>query len=142
MPADRDNSERRSLPRFSDRNLEVILRQRGRLSRWQTTVLDFNRFGLAVLIDEPLEKEKQIFLSLRFGDVHLDNVIGVVHNCIAQRGGYRCGIQFRTRSALQFDKDLVENTLALLESNFALVAAERGANETSEPAVAPDSISR
>jgi hypothetical protein len=112
------NSDRRSLPRFIGRDLAVGLRQRGRLSRTPVTVLDFNRFGIAVLMREPLAKEKQIFLTLKCGEVRLDNVIGVVHNCIAQHGGYRCGIQFRTRSELQFDKDQVERALRLLEADF------------------------
>lgn len=112
------NSDRRTFPRFNGRDLEVGLRPRGRLSRIPVTVLDFNRFGIAVLLAEPLQKEKQIFLTLKCGELHLDNVIGVVHNCIAQRDGYRCGIQFRTRSDLQFDKDQVETALLLLEGGF------------------------
>ena len=129
MPAGLTNSDRRSLPRLAGRDLEVGLRQRGRLIRTPVTVLDFNRFGIAVLVSEPLQKEKQIFLTLRCGEIRLDNVIGVVHNCIAQREGYRCGIQFRTRSDLQFDKDQVEHTLLMLEAGFAaahedLLAAE------------------
>ena len=118
MPAHRANSERRTLPRFAGQHLKVGLRQRGRLTRTPATVLDFNRFGIAVLIREPLAKEKQVFLTLRCGDLHLDNVIGVVHNCIVQEDGYRCGIQFRTRSDLQFDKDLVENALMHLEAGI------------------------
>ena len=118
MPAHRAPSDRRTLPRFTGDDLQIALRQRGRLSRTTASVLDFNRFGIAVLIREPLPKEKQIFLSLRCGEVHLDNVIGVVHNCIPQQDGFRCGIQFRTRSELQFDKDLVENVLLDLELAF------------------------
>lgn len=118
MPANRANPDRRTLPRFAGQHLEVGLRQRGRLTRTRATVLDFNRFGIAVLLREPLEKEKQIFLTLRCGAVSLDNVIGVVHNCISQRDGYRCGIQFRTRSDLQFDKEMVESALLQLESGI------------------------
>ena len=131
MPAQRAPSDRRTLPRFTGDELQVALRQRGRLSRTAASVLDFNRFGIAVLIREPLPKEKQIFLSLRYREVYLDNVIGVVHNCIAQQDGFRCGIQFRTRSELQFDKDLVENALFDLELAFGCGDAEQA------PAVHP-----
>ncbi len=124
MPANRTTQDRRTRQRFEGHDLEVGLRQRGRLSHTPATVLDFNRFGIAVLVCEPLEKEKQIFLTLRCGELHLDNVIGVVHNCIAQRDGYRCGIQFRTRSDLQFDKDQVENALALLEAGLGYSAED------------------
>ena len=120
MPLSPVNSDRRTLPRLIGRGLAVSLRQRGRLGRTSVTVLDFNRFGIAVLVAEPLDKEKQIFLSLKCGDVRLDNVIGVVHNCIAHDNGYRCGIQFRTRSDLQFDKDQVERALLVIEAELDL----------------------
>ena len=119
MSSNPANSDRRTFPRFNGRDLEVGLRQRGRLSRIPVTVLDFNRFGIAVLMREPLPKEKQIFLTLKCGELHLDNIIGVVHNCIGQHDGYRCGIQFRTRSDLQFDKDQVETALLLLEAGIS-----------------------
>ena len=127
MPANAPNSDRRSLPRLAGRDLEVGLRQRRRFVRTPVTVLDFNRFGIAVLVSEPLEKEKQVFLTLRCGAVHLDSVIGVVHNCIAQHDGYRCGIQFRTRSDLQFDKDHVEHALLMLEAGFTHVGEDPAA---------------
>jgi hypothetical protein len=135
MPANLAQSERRSLPRFEGRNMEVGLRQRGRFTRSSATVIDFNRHGVALLSREPLQKEKQIFLSLRCGEVFLDNVIGVVHNCIPQADGYRCGIQFRTRSNLQFDKDHVEHALRLLEAGFGYGGEDvTAANETGSAA--------
>jgi hypothetical protein len=118
MPVDSGNQDRRTLQRFADQELEVDLRQRGRLSRTLVRVLDFNRFGIAVLVAEPLAKEKQIFLTLSYGELRLDNVIGVVHNCIAQGDGFRCGIQFRTRSDLQFDNDKIEHGLLALETSL------------------------
>jgi hypothetical protein len=118
MPAARGNQDRRILQRFADLDLEVDLRQRGRLGRTPASVLDFNRFGIAVLVAAPLAKEKQIFLTLSCGEIRLDNVVGVVHNCIAQGDGFRCGIQFRTRSDLQFDKDQVEHDLLALENSL------------------------
>ena len=108
------NPDRRTLPRFTG-DMKVSLRQRGRIARTPSTVVDFNRFGIALLTHDPLEKSKPIFLTLECNGVQLDNVVGVVHNCIAQGDDYRCGIQFRTRSTLQFDKNLVERTLQQLE---------------------------
>ena len=49
MPAHSANSDRRSLPRLPAERLQVGLRQRGRLTRTSVSVLDFNRFGIAVL---------------------------------------------------------------------------------------------
>ena len=65
-------------------------------------------------------------------ETSVDNIIGVVHNCIAQQDGFRCGIQFRTRSELQFDKDLVENVLFDLELAFGYGEAEQA--PTAHPA--------
>ncbi len=127
MSSSHQNTDRRASPRFSGGGLEVGLRQRGRLTRAAATVLDFNRFGIAVALREPLQHGKQIFLSLRCGEVHIENLVGVVHNCIPQPEGYRCGIQFRTRSELQFDKDQVEQTLRLLEASFGYRGEDRNA---------------
>ena len=133
MGADSVSTERRTFPRFTGEDMQVALRQRGRISRTSTTVVDFNRFGVAVLLDEPLAKEKQVFLSLRCGEVRLDNIIGVVHNCIARGDQYRCGIQFRTQSSLQFDRNLVENTLLQLESGFAQPRVSGAENPSNGP---------
>jgi hypothetical protein len=109
------NSERRAVPRFTGQDMKVSVRQQGRIARTHSTALDFNRFGVAVLTQGPLEKAKPVFLTLECRGLQLENVVGVVHNCIAQDGGYRCGIQFRTQSTLQFDRNLVERTLQQLE---------------------------
>ena len=84
---------------------------RGRAARLQ-------RHGLAVRFDRPLPKDKLVFLSMHSTDLHLDQVIGIVHNCFAQDDGYRCGIRFRTQSALQFDRELVEGALLEIESKL------------------------
>ncbi len=110
--------DRRTFPRFTGDNLEVGVRQRGRLGRVRGTVLDFNRFGIAVLMAQPLPKDQEVFVTLRYGEDRVDNVIGVVHTCFSLDDGFRCGIQFRTQSRLQFDKDLVETALWRLEMGF------------------------
>lgn len=82
-------------------------------------VLDFNRHGLAVELDRPLPKDQLVFLSLGHGQISLPRVIGVVHNCLAQSTGYRCGILFRTQSEHQFDRQQVEAALARMEHQLA-----------------------
>ncbi len=110
--------DRRTFPRFTGAGLEVGLRRRGRLGLVRGTVLDFNRFGIAVLMAQPLPKDQEVFVTLRYGEDRVDNVIGVVHTCFSLDDGFRCGIQFRTQSRLQFDKDLVETALWRLEMGF------------------------
>ena len=78
--------------------------------------VDFNRHGIAIVIDQPLRQAKKIFVSIECGGTALNDIVGVVHNCIVQDQGYRCGIQFRTRSTLQFDADEVEAKLIDLEA--------------------------
>lgn len=111
-PAD---SERRSHPRYAAASIDISLRPRGALSRISAELLDFNRHGVAVRFDRPMAKDKMVFLSLHCADLHLDQVVGVVHNCFAQSDGFRCGIRFRTQSALQFDREQVESALLDLE---------------------------
>ena len=118
MSAIRPFKERRALPRYRPEGLHVELRLTGRLARSQVEPVDFNRFGIAILVDEPIAKDKKIFLSLKHGQLVLENVVGIVHNCIAKDGQFRCGIQFRTRSEMQLDQDWVERVLLDLEGVF------------------------
>lgn len=93
----------------------MVVRARGHFSRKPARLLDFNRFGAALKTEQPLAKDKQLFITLKHPEVILPGVVGVVHNCIRENDGYRCGIQFRTRSDLQLDKDRIESALARLE---------------------------
>jgi len=112
-------AERRNQPRLEHRELAVTIRVKGRLARLKGTVLDFNRHGLAVFLDQPLTKHLQVFLNLQAASHDLRELIGVVHNCTAFAQGYRCGIQFRTDSGLQLDPDQTRERLQLLEAEFA-----------------------
>ena len=112
-------AERRNLPRLDARGLAITARARGRLARLRGMVLDFNRHGLAEFLDQPLGKNHPVYLHLRAGSRQVRDLIGVVHNCTAFAEGYRCGIQFRTESAMQPDQDQVRETLAMLEQEFA-----------------------
>ncbi len=141
MPDDTNSNQvpipdRRTFPRITGDHLEVILRRRGRLGRVRCEVLDFNRFGIAVLTLHPLLRQEkwgnqknhgdqEIFVSLRHGETHVENVFGVVHTCFSQEDGFRSGIQFRTQSKLQFDKEQVEAALLRLEMGLmATIPAE------------------
>jgi hypothetical protein len=111
--------ERRLHPRFPSEALSARVRLKGQFNQTQVDVLDFNRFGLAISIDRPLPKDQVVFIALDDGQTSLPRVIGVVHNCLAQVPGYRCGILFRTQSGLQFDRELVEAQLGRIEMRLA-----------------------
>jgi hypothetical protein len=111
--------ERRSHPRFPTAALSVRIRPRGQFNQFVAEVLDFNRHGLAARLDRPLAKDQLVFLTLDDGEIIIERVIGVVHNCLNQDTGYRCGIRFRTQSSMQFDRGLVEACLARLEARLA-----------------------
>jgi len=112
-------AERRTTTRFESDGMIVSVRRKGRLGQLQGPAHDFNRYGLALVLDQPLAKEATVYVSLHAGETKLDNVIGVVHNCIALTSGYRCGIQFRTSSGLQLDQVSTFESLCLLEAYFS-----------------------
>ena len=71
-----------------------------------------------MIIDQPLVKESVVLVALILGESRITNVVGVVHNCIAVEQGYRCGIQFRTGSSAQLDRQLIEQELMILERRY------------------------
>ncbi|MCP5180282.1 MAG: PilZ domain-containing protein [Pseudomonadales bacterium] len=100
--------------------MSVSLRTKGRLSRLRGVVLDFNRHGIAIFLDQPVARRGEVMLTIHGTQAAFEHeVVGVVHNCTAYAEGYRCGIQFRTDSARQFDPDAVRSALAQLERSFA-----------------------
>jgi hypothetical protein len=111
-------AERRSHPRIPTDGLLVSVRRKGRLTRLEGMAQDFNRFGLAMIIDQPLPKDSTVFLSLTSCAAKIENIIGVVHNCTSLTHGYRCGVQFRTASELQYDQRHIEENLRALEKHF------------------------
>lgn len=115
-------AERRSKPRYPTDGLLVCVRKKGRLSHLEGLAQDFNRHGLALMMDQPLPKDATVYVSLTCRDIRLDNVIGIVHNCIGLANGYRCGIQFRTCSDLQLDRAPTEAELVVLEERFETMA--------------------
>lgn len=108
-------SDRRRSPRIDGARLAVSLRPRGRLNSLQAEAVDFSRHGIAVRTAVALDKDRTVYLSLCCDGMRLDNLVGVVHNCVRQGGGYRCGIRFRPTSELQHDRVEVEALLACLE---------------------------
>ncbi len=100
----------------------VSIRRKGRLTRLQGNAVDFSRHGIGILIDQPLPKDTTVYLSITGQNQHLNNVIGIVHNCTSQPDGYRCGIRFRTASELQDDKANVDARLGELEQEFQRVS--------------------
>jgi hypothetical protein len=111
-------AERRRQPRYPSDGLMVYVRRKGRFGQLEGLAVDFNRHGLALIIDQPLPKESLVFLALTSGETKVTDVLGVVHNCCSNPGGYRCGIQFRTSSDLQMDRAQVEQALCILEARF------------------------
>lgn len=109
-------SERRGSPRQPTEGILALVRRKGRLARLQGLAVDFNRFGMGLVLDQPIPKDTTVFLSLLGAGRRVDNVIGIVHNCSSQKNGYRCGVQFRTQSELQQDRCSVEQDLIELES--------------------------
>ncbi len=117
MPTKRPNRDRRELPRIRTDEIEVDVRPQGRLVRLRAQAVDFNRYGVAVLTDVPLKLQKTVYISLRCGDLRLDNLAGVVHNCCPQEHSYRSGIQFRIHAELKTDRPQVEALLTSLDSS-------------------------
>lgn len=109
------NTERRELPRVSAEGFQVDLRPQGRLARMQAQAVDFNRYGIAVVTTTALKERKKVYVTLRLGDLQLDSLVGVVHNCCQHEGGFRCGIRFKTHAELQTDRALVESLLTSME---------------------------
>ncbi|XOV81815.1 MAG: PilZ domain-containing protein [bacterium] len=115
-------AERRFKTRYPADGLTVSVRRKGRLLQLRGLATDFNRHGIALLLNEPLAKDLQVYISLGCGDTQVHNVVGIVHNCVALAHGYRCGIQFRTSSTDQAEQTETNLRLRLLEDQYAAIA--------------------
>ena len=112
------HADRRNRRRLEADGLLISLRRKGRLGRLTGMALDYNRHGVGLVLDQPLPKDATVYLSITGRNVHVNNVIGIVHNCISHELGFRCGIQFRTTSGLQSDQQSIQAQLISLESVF------------------------
>lgn len=120
-------SERRANPRFDAIGIRASIKVKGQFGVLTAEALDFNRHGMAVLIDRELAKNKSLLVTLRCNDVFVGGVVGVVHNCHQSESGYRCGIQFRTQSVVQLDAAETERALLALERQVAVDSAPNDA---------------
>lgn len=112
--------ERRTFERFPVTNMKAIIAVRYRIATQQGDVLDFNRLGATVVLPRPLPINKPLFVSLKYADSRLDEVVGAAHHCRLSRDGtFRCGIRFRTNSPIQLDRDETELLLEVLERSIA-----------------------
>ena len=118
-------AERRLKDRYPADGLVVSVRKKGGLLHLQGLATDFNRHGIALLLNQALAKDSKVYISLGFGDTQIQNVVGIVHNCVALQAGYRCGIQFRT--AQQSEQLEINVRLQLLEDQFVAMSAGRSA---------------
>ncbi len=116
-------AERRLKDRYPADGLVVSVRKKGGLLHLQGLATDFNRYGIALVLNQALAKDSKVYISLGFGDTRIQNVVGVVHNCVALQAGYRCGIQFRT--AQQSEQMETNVRLQLLEDQFVAMDAGR-----------------
>ncbi len=116
-------AERRLKDRYPADGLVVSVRKKGGLLHLQGLATDFNRYGIALVLNQALAKDSKVYISLGFGDTQIQNVVGVVHNCVALQAGYRCGIQFRT--AQQSEQMETNVRLQLLEDQFVAMDAGR-----------------
>lgn len=119
MSSHRTIDDRRRDERLDGAHIAVALRPRGRLGAIAAEAVDFTRHGIAVHTDQPLAKDRTVYLSLCCGDVRVDHLVGVVHNCVRRDGRYRSGIRFRVSSDLQRDRVQVEALLACLEASLS-----------------------
>ncbi len=119
-------AERRLRARYPSDGLVVSVRKKGGLLNLQGLAADFNRHGIALLLNQALSKDSKVFISLGLGEIQIQNVVGIVHNCVALPEGYRCGIQFRTASNQQMEQTETNVRLRMLEEHF--IAAEATAS--------------
>lgn len=112
--------ERRNFERFPVTNMKATIAIRYRFGTHQGDVVDFNRLGVTVVLRRPVPINKPLFISLRYADSRLDEVVGAAHHCRLSRDGtFRCGIRFRTNSPIQLDRDETELLLETLERSVA-----------------------
>ena len=115
--------ERRTLVRFPVTGMSVSVAVRYRLGTHQGEVVDFNRHGVTIELPRNIPLNKPLFVTLKYKGLHPEAIVGTAHNCRCLRVGvYRCGIRFRTDSALQLDRDEVVRSLAAVEASLAQMA--------------------
>ena len=101
-------SERRIQPRFACSTMRATLRAKGCWGKTEVTVIDFNRHGMSILVDQPLEAPKGLRLCLELEELRLQDLHAVIHNCRSTEAhgmkSFRVGVRFRTEATDQFDQ--------------------------------------
>jgi hypothetical protein len=116
--------ERRTLVRFPVTGMSASVAVRYRLGTHQGNVVDFNRHGITIELPRAIPLNKPLFVTLKYEGLHPEAIVGTAHTCRIWRVGiYRCGIRFRTDSALQLDRDEVMRGLVAAETALARIAA-------------------
>lgn len=123
-------SDRRVYPRRASRGLSATIGQGFSFRRTIAEVLDFNRHGMSLRMAHALPATEPVEIALDFDNLHIDGLVGVIHNCRSLAdGSVRCGIQFRTGARTQLDRNAVREKLVRLEkalaANQAMLALER-----------------
>jgi hypothetical protein len=113
-------SERRAKPRFEAIGIRASIKVKGQFGVLSAEALDFNRHGMAIILDRALTKNKSLLVTLKRGNDFIGGVVGIVHNCRASSDGFRCGIQFRTQSVIQMDQVETEQQLVDMENKVAV----------------------
>lgn len=128
-------TERRLVERIPAPELSVKIKIPGKWSCSSGKVIDFNRHGLSLICEQPLPVKGHFFLTLKYRDVFIQGLVGILHNCRPlgkasaalkadaassgdpERGqeGYRCGVRFRPGSCHQFDCHQIRRDLKALE---------------------------
>ena len=112
--------ERRTLERYPVIDMKASVSVRHRFGTHQGDVVDFNRFGVTVVLRRPIPVNKPLFVTLKYAGARLDAIVGAAHHCrFTPDGLFRCGIRFRTNSPNQLDRDEIDAQLGSLESALA-----------------------
>jgi len=112
------------LDRYPVADMRASISVRYRIGTHQGDVLDFNRFGVTVVLRRPIPVNKPLYVTLKYPAARLQPIVGAAHHCrFTPDGTFRCGIRFRTNSPIQLDRDEIELQLQALESALAARAA-------------------
>jgi len=112
--------ERRNLERYPVVDMKASISVRYRFGTHQGDVVDFNRFGVTVVLRRPIPVNKPLFVTLKYSGARLESIVGAAHHCrFTPDGSFRCGIRFRTNSPIQLDRDEIDLQLGSIENALA-----------------------
>ena len=100
--------------------MKASISVRYRFGTHQGDVVDFNRFGMTVVLRRPIPVNKPLFVTLKYSGTRLESIVGAAHHCrYTPDGTFRCGIRFRTNSPIQLDRDEIDLQLGTIEDRLA-----------------------